>query len=81
MNETANLIVCSRVISINCACRILWHSLLLRLCEPLNALQLPVFFSFFFSCFASVIRNIGKFGAKNYFTDHRTANAIHGFKD
>ena len=24
--------------------------------------------------FASVNRNIGKFGAKNYFTDHRTAN-------
>ena len=31
--------------------------------------------------FASVIRNIGKFGAKNYFTDHRTANAIYGFRD
>ena len=26
--------------------------------------------------FASVIRNIGKFGAKNYFTDHQTANTI-----
>ena len=26
--------------------------------------------------FASVIRNIGKFGAKNYFTDHKTANTI-----
>ena len=34
------------------------------------------------SCdFASVIRNIGKFGAKNYFTDHRTANTIYGFRD
>ena len=30
---------------------------------------------------ASLIRNIGKFGAKNYFTDHRTANTIHGFRD
>ena len=26
--------------------------------------------------FASVTRNIGKFGAKNYFTDHQTANTI-----
>ena len=33
------------------------------------------------SCdFASVIRNIGKFGAKNYFTDHRTANRIHDLR-
>ena len=33
------------------------------------------------SCdFASVIRNIGKFGAKNYFTDHQTANAIYRFR-
>ena len=31
--------------------------------------------------FASVIQNIGKFGAKNYFTDHRTANTIHIFRD
>ena len=31
--------------------------------------------------FASVIRNIGKFVAKNYFTDHRTANTIDGFRD
>ena len=31
--------------------------------------------------FASVIRNIGKFGAKNYFTDHRTANTIYRFRD
>ena len=30
--------------------------------------------------FANVIRNIGECGAKNYFTDHRTANAIHGFR-
>ena len=30
---------------------------------------------------ASVIRNIGKFGAKNYFTDHRTANTIYHFSD
>ena len=34
------------------------------------------------SCFsASLIRNIGEFGAKNYFTDHRTANTMHGFID
>ena len=35
-----------------------------------------------FSCdFVNVIRNIGKFGAKNYFTDHRTAITIYGFRD
>ena len=28
---------------------------------------------------ASVIRNIREFGAKNYFTDHRRANTMHGF--
>ena len=39
-------------------------------------------FSSPFSCdFASVVRNIEKFGAKNYFTDQRTANTIHGFRD
>ena len=31
--------------------------------------------------FASVIRNIGKFGTKNYFTDHRAANTICRFRD
>ena len=30
---------------------------------------------------ASVIRNIGEFGAKNYFRDQGTANTIHGFRD
>ena len=30
--------------------------------------------------FASVIRNVGKFGAKNYFTDHQTANGIYRFR-
>ena len=30
---------------------------------------------------ASVIQNVGKFGAKNYFTDYRTDNTIHGFRD
>ena len=30
---------------------------------------------------ASLIRNIGEFGAINYFTDHRTAHTIHGFRD
>ena len=33
-------------------------------------------------CFsASLIQNIGEFGAKNYFTDHQTANIIHSFRD
>ena len=33
-------------------------------------------------CFsASAIWNIGVFGAKSYFTDHRRANAIHSFTD
>ena len=31
--------------------------------------------------FAGVIRNIGKFRAKNDFTDHRTANTIYHFRD
>ena len=31
--------------------------------------------------FSSLIRNIGKFGAKNYFTDHRKVNTIYGFRD
>ena len=31
--------------------------------------------------FASVIRKIGKFGAKNYFAAHRTPNTIYGFRD
>ena len=52
---------------------------LLRLRETHNALQLPLFIIFLFS--ANLIRNIGEFGAKNYFTDHRTTNAIHGFSD
>ena len=30
---------------------------------------------------ASLIRNIGGFAAKNYFTDHRIANTIHSFRD
>ena len=46
---------------------------LLRLGETQNALQLPVFF--FFSCDSSnFTRNIGEFGAKNYFIDHRAVN-------
>ena len=31
--------------------------------------------------FASVFWNIKKFGEKNYFTDHQTANTIQGFRD
>ena len=30
---------------------------------------------------AILIWNIGEFGAKNYFTDHQTANTIHTFRD
>ena len=30
---------------------------------------------------ASLIWNIGEFGAKNYFTDHRAANTLNGFRD
>ena len=30
---------------------------------------------------ASVIRNIEKFGAKNYFTDHRTTNTMYPLRD
>ena len=45
-----------------------------------NALQLPMFcFSFSFSFFYQLIRNIREFGAKNYFTDHWTANTIQLF--
>ena len=36
----------------------------------------PFFFFSFFSFFASLIHNIGDFGAKKYFTHHRTANSI-----
>ena len=44
-----------------------------------NAFQLPVFFFPSSRFSASLIRNIGEFGAKNYFTDHRTANTNHLF--
>ena len=30
---------------------------------------------------ASIIRNMGAFGAKNYFADNQTANTIHCFRD
>ena len=56
----------------------------MRLHKTLNALQLPVFFFFFLFFFffsASLIRNIGESEAKNYFTDHRTANTVNGFRD
>ena len=49
--------------------------LLLRLRETQNALQLPVFFLFFCQPYPEFR------GAKNYFTDNRTANTIHGFRD
>ena len=60
-----------------------WGQPFLRLRETHNALQLPVFFFLLCCCSscASLIRNIGEFGAKNYFTDHRTPNTIHGFRD
>ena len=55
-----------------------WNKLegLLRLRKTQNALQLPVFF---FLNSANLIRNIGEFHAKNYFTDHRTAKTIQLF--
>ena len=43
----------------------------LRLRETHNTFQLPVFFFLFFSFSASLIQNNGKFGAKNYFTNHK----------
>ena len=46
----------------------------LCLCEMHNALLLLVFFFLFFCQF--FFWNIGEFGAKNYFTDHQTANTI-----
>ena len=30
---------------------------------------------------ARLIRSIGEFGTKNYFTDHQAANAKHTFRD
>ena len=51
-------------------------------CETHNALQLPVFYFFsFFLWLCQCYRNIDKFGAKNYFTDHRTANTMYPFRD
>ena len=50
---------------------------LLRLREKNNALQLPVFFLWFSQSYLEY----REFGAENCFTDHRTANAIHGFRD
>ena len=48
----------------------------LRLRETHNALQLPVFFFSFFSWLCQRYPNIAKFGAKNYFTDHRTQYTV-----
>ena len=47
--------------------------ILIRLLEKQNSLHLPVF-SIFFSL--RLFQNIGKFGAKKYFTDHGTVNTI-----
>ena len=49
------------------------------LCETHNALQLSVFFFFFFLNSVSLIQNIVEYGAKSYFIDHRTANTIQLF--
>ena len=47
--------------------------------ETRNDLQLPVFFFLLFFCqYYPEYRGIR---SKTYFTDHRTANAIHGFRD
>ena len=36
----------------------------------------------FACCFsASLMQNIRGFGVENYFADHQTYNAIHGFRD
>ena len=50
---------------------------LLHLCETHNALLCSMQARFS----ESLIRNIGELGAKNYFTDHRTANTMSGFGD
>ena len=56
--------------------------MLLRLRERHNPLQLPVFFSFsYFSFFCQPYPEYGAIRSKNYFTDHRTAHTIHGFRD
>ena len=51
------------------------NNILLHSSETHNALQLPVFLLFFFSCFfSSLIQNIREFRAKKYFLDHEIAN-------
>lgn len=54
-----------------------WGIPLLRLLVKHNALHLPCFSSSLDETF----RNIGEFGVKTYFTDHRTANTTHSFRD
>ena len=49
--------------------------MLIALLEKQNASQLPIFF--FLS--PLIFRNNGEFGAKKYFTDHRTADTIQLF--
>ena len=58
-------------------------AMFLRLRETHNTLQCgDSFSSSCSSCFsASVIKNIGEFVEKNYFTDNQTANTIHCFRD
>ena len=55
-----------------------WMEKLLRLLETYNALQLPVFFSFF-SFFCQPYPEYRGIRSKKYFTDHWTANTIQLF--
>ena len=52
---------------------------LLRLLEKHNALRLPLSLCSTSSSSSQLSRSIGEFGAKNYFTDHETANIIQLF--
>ena len=56
--------------------------LMMTFCVCVKRVTICNFLCPFSSCdSASVIQNIGGFGAKNYFTNHRTDNTIHGFRD
>ena len=59
------------------AANYVWCKSFLSLPETHKALQLLVFFLFFCQPYLKY----WEFGAKNYFTRHRTANTIDGFRD
>ena len=50
-------------------------------CVCVKRITLCNWLFFFLFFFVSFIQNMGKFGAKNYFADHRIANTILGFRD